>query len=222
MDLERELSALEVAWPATPELRLEFALPPRRSWRPLAVAVALVLAAVAAAFAVPPSRGAILRFLHLGGVTIERVDQLPAAQERSLGAYLGPVVTRAQAEQALGGPLRLPPVEPAPPLHLGQSVVSLVFVDRGRRVLLSELAGTDGGILKKAISSSTSVVSLPVGGALGFFISGSEHVLLFPGAPPRLAGNVLLWQAGGLTLRLEGRGLTRARALELAGLLRGT
>ena len=45
---------------------------------------------------------------------------------------------------------------------------------------------------------------------------------MFPGAPPRLAGNVLLWQAHGLTLRLEGRGLTRGRAVELATLLRGT
>ncbi len=90
MDLERELSALEVAWPETPVFRL--ALPERRRRRWPVVAVALAAAiAIAAAFAVPSSRGAILRFLHLRGVVIERVERLPAAQERPLGAGLGAV-----------------------------------------------------------------------------------------------------------------------------------
>ena len=60
-----------------------------------------------------------------------------------------------------------------------------------------------------------------VGGALGYWITGTGHVVtLPPSASPRLAGNVLLWQTGGLTLRLEGRGLTLARALQLAGSFR--
>jgi len=223
MNLEHELSALELAWPETPELRLELGVRRRRrSRRPLLVAVALLLAALAAAFAVPQSRGAILRFFHLRGVTIEVVDTLPPAQERPLGAYLGEAATLAQAKQALGGhPLRVPPVEPLPALHVAQGAVSLLFADRGQPVLLSEIGYSDPGILKKAIGSSTSIVGLTVEGGQGVWISGSEHVVMFPGAPPRLAGNVLLWQAHGLTLRLEGRGLTRARAVELATLLRG-
>jgi hypothetical protein len=220
MDLERELSALELTWPETPELRLELGTRARSRRRPLLAAVALVLAALAAAFAVPQSRGAILRFLHLGGVTIELVDQLPSAQERPLGADLGPVVTQAQAERAVGHPLLLPPVEPLPPLHLTQNIASLVFLDRGRPVLLSELGFSDIGIVKKAIGASTSIRFVRVDGGPGYFISDFEHVFMFPGAPPRLAGNVLLWQAHGLTFRLEGRGLTLARALELAVLLR--
>jgi len=220
MDLERDLRTLELAWPETPELRLELAPRARRRRRPLLVAVALALAALAAALAVPQSRGSILRFLHLGGVTIERVDQLPAARERPLGAGLGPVVTQAQAREALRHALVLPPLAPPPPLHLEQGVVSLVFADRGEPVLLSELnVGSDAAILKKVVGGSTSVVSLQVDGGPGFWIAG-EHVFLFPSAPPRLAGNVLLWQAHGLTLRLEGRALTLARARELAGLLR--
>ncbi len=169
----------------------------------------------------PQSRGSILRFLHLGGVTIQLVDQLPAAQERPLGAGLGPAVTQAQAREALRHALVLPPLEPPPPLHLEQGVVSLLFADRGEPVLLSEL-NVGGGIpiLKKVVGGSTSVVSLEVDGGPGFWIAGGEHVFIFPGAAPRLAGSVLLWQAHGLTLRLEGRGLTLARAVELAGLLR--
>ena len=220
MELERELRALELAWPETPELRLELDVRRRRSRRPLLVAVALLLVALAAAFAVPQSRGAILRFLHLGGVTIELVERLPAAQERPLGADLGEAATQAQAERALRHPLRIPPVEPLPPLHLSQGVVSLVFLDRGRPVLLSEIGYSDPGILKKVLGGSTSVAALTVEGGPAFWISGAEHVFMFPAAPSRLAGNVLLWQARGLTLRLEGQGLTKARAVELAGLLR--
>ena len=116
MDLERELRGLAVAWPETPELRLELAARVR-SRRPLllAVAVALVVAALAAAVAVPQSRGAILRFLHLGGVTVEVVDTLPSAQERPLAAGLGPVVTTAEARRRLGAaPLLAPGVAPRP------------------------------------------------------------------------------------------------------------
>jgi hypothetical protein len=219
MDLERELSALTVAWPETPELRLELGGARVRSRRPLLVAiavVALVLAALAAAFAVPQSRGAILRFLHLGGVTIELVDTLPAAQERPLTVGLGPVVSAAYARGHLGTPPLGPPLDPAPQLHFADGVVSLVFVDRGTPVILSELGGDDPGIVKKLFRNGP-IEFVHVGGAPGYWITGTGHVVtLPPSLPPRLAGNVLLWQTGGLTLRLEGRGLTLARALELA------
>ncbi|HYA08040.1 MAG TPA: hypothetical protein VEG24_00525, partial [Gaiellaceae bacterium] len=71
-------------------------------------------------------------------------------------------------------------------------------------------------IVKKLLRGGT-IASVHVGGAFGFWITGTGHVVVLPPSrPPRLAGSVLLWQAGGLTLRLEGRGLTLARALELA------
>jgi hypothetical protein len=54
----------------------------------------------------------------------------------------------------------------------------------------------------------------------GLWLSGAAHVFVFPGAPPRLAGNVLLVLRAGLTLRIEGKGLPRAEALRLAGELR--
>jgi hypothetical protein len=53
------------------------------------------------------------------------------------------------------------------------------------------------------------------------WLSGRRHVFFGPGgAPPRLAGNVLVWQHGALTLRLEGRDLTLRRAQGLAAELR--
>jgi hypothetical protein len=137
-----DLRSLEIAWPETPEFRVRFERR-RRRW-PVAVAVAA--AALAAAFAVPQSRGAILRLLHLGAVTIERVDRLPAAEERPLGAYLGPVVDPTAAADELGRRPLVPDLDPPPPLHLANGrIVSLLFTYRGEPVLVSELRSPTPG-----------------------------------------------------------------------------
>ncbi|MHB8469907.1 MAG: hypothetical protein ACYDCH_09155 [Gaiellaceae bacterium] len=215
MDLERELSALRVAWPETPAFRLELA--PRRDRRARAVAAAVVAAALAAALAVPQSRGALLRFLHLGSVEIRFVDTLPPAQERALGADLGPLVTPAAARRELGrGPLLLPPLRPTPPLHDASGVISFVFAYEGRQVLVSETGFGGDVALKKAVGGATTVVPAAVGSATGLFLAGAPHVYIFPGAPARLAGNVLIWATRYATYRIEGRGLTRTGALALA------
>ena len=90
--LERELAALSAAveWPDAPDLaptvagRLAEPLPraSRLARRPLAIAVAVVLAAVLAVLAVPPARTAILDWLGVGGARIVRVDELPRAPAR--------------------------------------------------------------------------------------------------------------------------------------------
>lgn len=223
MELERELTALaaELAWPPTPPLPL--ALAPRRRdlRRPLAALLGLALVALAVAFAVPASRAAILRFLHLGAARIELVRRLPAAQERPLGARLGPTVDRATAVGDLHGRLLLPQLSPPPPLHASNGgVVSLLFRGHGTPVLLSEVYDQTGVLLKKLVGGETTVRGVRVGPDDGFWLSGRPHVFLFPGAPPRLAGNVLLWQHGPLTLRLEGRGLSEAHAQAIARALR--
>lgn len=199
-----DIRSLEIAWPETPSFHLEFERR-RRRW-PVAVAVAI--AALAAAFAVPQSRAAILDLFDFGGVTIERVATLPAAQERPLAADLGRVVTEAEAKAALGTRPLLPEVPVT--LHLTGNVVSMVFTYAGKPVLLSEFPG-NAGILKKIAGPSTRIEQT----SRGLWIEGA-HLYLFPQAPPRLAGNVLLWLHGGLTLRLEGRGLTKDEALTLS------
>lgn len=190
-----DLRSLEIAWPETPVFELR---PRRRRW-PLVVAIAL-----AAAFAVPQSRAAILDFFDFGGVTIERVDTLPAAQERPLAADLGPVITHAQARG-----YAFPPVPVT--LHESHGVVSMLFTYAGEPVLLSEFPNDYPGILKKIVGPATSIERT----SRGLWIEGG-HVYLFPEAPPRLAGHVLLWQQGGLTIRLESRGLTKGESLTLS------
>jgi hypothetical protein len=216
--VEQSLRALaaELEWPETPELaeRLELAPRARSRRRLVLVAVAAALVAVAVAFAVPPARSAILRFLHLGGVTIERVSVLPPAQERPLGEGLGSPVTPARARLILGGPFLLPEVRGTPVLHESDGVVSALLA-APEPVLLTETAFT--GLLKKLASVSTHVEQVAIEpGVAGLWISGAPHVFLGPELPPRLAGNVLVWERDGVTYRLEGRSLAKARALELA------
>jgi hypothetical protein len=219
---EIELRALagEIEWPATPDFasRLEPVLAqrprPGRRRRALLVALAAAVLAVAVAMAVPQARSSILRFFHLGGVTIERVDTLPPAEERPLAADLGDRVTAEQAALVLGTPFALPRAGQAPALYERSGVVSALLAAPGP-VLLSQSRFT--GLMKKAAAVSTSVEQVSIApGAEGIWITGAAHVFFGPELPPRLAGNVLLWEKDGVTFRLEGRTLTRERALELA------
>ena len=218
MDLEHELRALagELAWPPTPPLRSALAPRGRDLRRPLIVAVALAVAAVAAAFAVPQSRAAILGFLHLGGATIQFVGTLPPAEEGPLSSNLGPTVSDPDARTLLDGHLLLPRLAPQPPLHAQGQIVSLLFLNRRHDVLLSEANTGSAVFLKKLASSATNATAVQVGKDPGVWLSGAPHVVFFPGAPARLAGNVLIWQHGPLTLRLEGHNLTEADAIDVA------
>jgi hypothetical protein len=217
MDLERELRALPIEWPDTPQLRPQLARR-RRRW-PLVAAIAL--AAVAAAFAVPQSRGAILRFFDIGADKIQLVDTLPPAQQRPLDAGLGAPTTLLNARR-LVPTLLLPPLGSPLALRLSSNVVSTVFLHHGRPVLLSEVGG-NGAYLKKIAGGQTNTRWVTVRKEFyGVWLSGKPHIFFFPREPARLAGNTLVWQGNGTTYRLEGPGLARREALDLAGLLRDT
>jgi hypothetical protein len=207
-DLERALAELDVDWPATP------AFDYRRRRRPWLVPVLVLVLVVAAAFAVPQSRGAIVRFFHLGADRIERVQRLPSAQERAMRESLGAPTTRAVARQLLGRPFGAPGAR----VYLAGRVVSTLLPGN---VLFSELqTGADPFLLKKFAGAATTVEPVSIDGAPGVWIFGGRHVFLSPTLPPRYAGNTLVWQRGGITYRLEGRGLTLARATALARRLR--
>jgi hypothetical protein len=216
MDLERELRALPIEWPAAPQLRPVLARR-RRRW-PLVAAIAL--AAVAAAFAVPQSRGAILRFFDIGADKIQFVNTLPPAQQRSLDAGLGSATTLARA-RVLVPTLLLPPVGSPPSLHASGSVVSMVFLHGSKPVLLSEVGG-DGSFLKKLVGGQTDTHWVRVRNAYGLWLSGKPHIFFFPREPARLAGNTLVWQGNDTTYRLEAPGLKKNEALDLALSLRDT
>jgi hypothetical protein len=195
------------------------------AWRRAAVlALALVAIAVGAAFAVPQARSAILRFFHLGGETIMRVDTLPPAVERSQAAGLGSPLSRAKAERTLGFRLLLPPVHGKGPERvylLGDSVGTVVLRSHGRPVLLSEFSSPGEMGLKKLTINQTRVQWVQVDGRAALWIRGThtltyfDRQLGFREQTIRIRSNVLVWTRGRLTLRLEGD-LTRAQAIALA------
>lgn len=118
------------------------------------------------------------------------------------------------------GTLLALPLASLPPLHVREASSRSSLVDRGEPVLLSEAYSEDGILLEKAVGAATHVKPTWVGRDPDLGLSGSPRLFVFRGAPQRLAGSVLLWQHGALTLRLEGRRLTEARAQELAASLR--
>jgi len=215
--LEHALVALgrELELPSAPDLvpAVRARLEPRRSRRPLLLALAAAaLLALAAALAVPQARSTILRFFHLGGVTIERVETLPPAQERPLAQGLGPPLAASQAQLKVNFEPLLPPEIHR--VYVDDGAVLALLRDHGKTVLLTEFG--DSFYEKKIVGGEeTRVEQVRVGGDDGLWIAGARHVFRMPSHAPRMAGNVLIWTHGDVTLRLEGP-LTQAEAVRLA------
>lgn len=232
--LEQRLHELggELAFPPEPDLapRMREHVRGRPlQWRAVAIAFAVVALAVAAAFAVPQARSAILRWFHLGGATVERVETLPSASQRSLTRGLGRPLPLADAERRIGFDLVLPPLDrkPARVYVIGDSVATVLLRSHGRTVLLSQFMSRGGEeMLKKLSVNATVIEPVDVGGDPGLWLEGAPHVLAwidratgYRERPVKIRGNVLIWVHGGLTLRLEGR-LSKAQAVELARTIR--
>jgi hypothetical protein len=222
-ELERALLQLgrEVDWPVEPDLgsRVHARIGRRSFARPLVVGVALVVVASAIAFAVPQARSSILRFFHIGAVTIERVGTLPSAQERPLAAGLGPALTLREAEAQSGVPLVLHGPNPQH-FYAQPGLIATLIRYHDKPILLVELQGEQVGITKKLAGSGTHVEPAAIG-STGLWLSGGRHLLIWEtGADstgrirPRLAGNVLIWSEGDRTFRLEGA-LDKSRMLKL-------
>jgi hypothetical protein len=231
--LEQRLHELgrELAFPPEPDLAPRVLARTRGRpfpWRATALAFAVLAVAVATAFAVPPARSAILRFLHLGGATVELVDTLPPAAERARAGGLGRPLPPAEAERRVGFDLLLPPLDPDPERAyvIGDSVATVVLRSYGKTVLLSEFDSHGEDALKKLAVDKTVIEPTRVNGAPGLWLEGGPHALTwidretgYHERPVLVRGNVLLWLHGGLTLRLEGR-LSKAQALEIARSIR--
>jgi hypothetical protein len=228
MTLERELQALgiELAWPETPDLatavRVAVETTPRGR-RPLfgrrpGLAIALaVLVVVAAALAVPPARTAILRALGIGSVRVQLVDELPPLSPRLQLSLLGPPLTLAEARERFPGRLLVPDSDT---LGLPDEIrvldapaqVSYVWLQPpGVRLLVSVISGRFvGSGFVKVIGPETTLDELTVDGRRALWITGEAHGFGLEGASGvdfeelRLAGNALLVDDDGTTIRVEG------------------
>jgi hypothetical protein len=212
--------------------RLEGQRPVKRVRRAWALAVAVgVLAALAAILVIPPARSALLRVLHLGSERIELVDALPSVPaESNLEAFLGTPVSLAEARRTAGFPLRTL-AEAPDAVYRGPTgtIWYLYGTPEHVRLLVAQtprLAVERGLTIKKLAGPGTRVEEVSVAGSPGLFLSGEPHIVLLEDAEGntiadsvRLARNVLVWDTGGVTYRLEGD-FTHDEALDLARSLR--
>jgi hypothetical protein len=217
-ELERALLALDVEFPAEPDLvaGVRTRIERRRVWRrPLIFAVALGLVAFGIAMAVPDARSAILRFFHIGSVSIERVETLPPAQQRPLTAGLGTPMSRAAAESEAGLRMRLPKGVHSTQYYVRPGLIATLFRVEGEPVLLVEFQGDQVSLTKKFAGSETRVEPAAIG-EFGLWLTGGRHVMRWSSGEleTRLAGNVLLWLQDERTYRLEGA-LSKEKMLEL-------
>jgi hypothetical protein len=223
--IEQELKALAAftALPAERDLApaVRARLAPRSRRRRAAVLVlAALAAALAVAFAVPPARSAILRFFHLQGVRIELVDELPEVRT-SAPLDLGAPISLAIAQRTTGFRPLTSRLLGSPDRAMWDGT-QLWLVYGHTRLLVSQFRAHGlSDVIRKAIEPRTRIDPVIVNGRQGYFLSGTSHFLYL--APTgivreervRLARDVLLWEQGPLTLRLEGD-LTLAQALRIA------
>jgi hypothetical protein len=227
-ELELALTRLggELDYPETPDLsgavrrRLAEGRRPVAWRRPLVIALAALLVAVAAAMAVPQARSAILDWLGIGSVTIRHVDELPPVAKTQDDLALGERVSLAQMSERASFPVEVPTLE-----RLGD--FDVYFGDRGQvsflygseaepRLLITQMLGT--GAVEKLLGTETDVELIREGRAEGAWLEGAEHVLFLPGSgpeSPRLVGNTLILQReDGVTVRLEAD-VSKEDALEI-------
>jgi hypothetical protein len=193
----------------------------RPARRTLILALAATLLLAGGAMAVPPTRHEILQVLGLRGVRIERVRQLPPGVARTgLRLGLGRPIPLAGARHAAGFTTLQPPGSAI--AYVGHDVPGGRISVLVGRALITEFRGSAGTpFVFKDLGPGTRLERVRVNGGPGFYLSGAPHQVLFQtqggeieADNVRLAGNVLIWQQGPLTIRIEGtRTLAQARAL---------
>jgi hypothetical protein len=214
VNLEQDLRTLPLQFPPEPDLearvlaRLER---PRRRWLiPLVAAVA----ATGALLAIPQTRAAILDFFRIGDVSVERVRTQPRAPVRQ--AQLGRPVSFRDAQAAVDFPLFAP--ERGFEAYLDESVRGGMVNLRFGGLVLSQWRGEQLPFVQKQVGPGSVTVPVEVEGAPGLWIAGALHEIVYRDGDEilfksrRLAGNVLIWERGGITYRLEGP-RTQAQAL---------
>jgi hypothetical protein len=211
--------------------------PPRRTAllpRLVAAAVAL-LAALGVAMAVSPQvRAAVFEFLRVGGVELNEGPPPPLRTTEADTALPGErTVTLDEARAAAPFPVAVPERLGEPdsvlldsgPLPGGEQprVVSLRYTRTGE-TRIDQFDGRLGPMFEK-FTSAADVVPTTVAGHPGIWVPRPHLVLyldrdgLLVEEAARLAGTTLIWEADGITYRIEGD-LDRDQAVEIAESMR--
>lgn len=235
IELELERLADRLEYPPTPDLapRVLDRIRRRPRRRALAVALAALVAVAAAVLAASPdARSRVLDWLRLGGVEIRRTEELPRVPLRDRPVF-GERVTLEEARRRVDFPVLLPErlEEPDSVYHRSYppgGAVTLVWgpVEQPRLALTQWAGRVVEPVVLKLIPPGTRADIVTVGEGTGVWLHGAPHVLFVhpPGGGEAaeelsLAGNVLVWEAGERSYRIEAA-VDRDAALEIARSLR--
>jgi len=183
-------------------------------------------------------RSTVAHRLGIGGVEIISAPTVPIPPELGHELLLGSPTTLADATP------RLAYVSLPPPTTLGLpdavylldpppgGQLSYVYLPRddlpevdatGVGVLVSQFPGTtDDTLVGKMLEGGTTLEIVRVGSATGFWIAGQPHVFMYKNAQGnvrqdtlRLASNTLIWDVGGVTVRIESN-LPKDQVIDIA------
>jgi hypothetical protein len=210
-----------------------------RLWALAAAAVAILIIAAGVVTVGPDTRSALAERLGLRGVQITQPQQLPSGQAAGRRLNLGqPLTSVADARSRVAFRVPLPSTLGEPDeVYLLDSPpggqVALLYAERegiprtsstGVGLLLTEFQASfpDGGPILKGVPPGSRLEEVTVNGARAYWIEGDPHTFFFQDAQgriqaetTRLAANVLLWEDGPVTLRLESA-LNKDAALAIA------
>jgi hypothetical protein len=208
----------------------------------LAAAVVIVVLSAAVA-AWPTGRRAVADLLGLRGVHISTGPPPPIPTTTTpTHLDLGTPITVADASKRLGFAVRVPTLAgfdhpdgvffsiPPP-----QGEVTFMYLPRGDLpasaqtgvgLLLGEFEATmETGFFGKVAEPGTTIEALSIHGQPAYWLAGSPHAFFYRlangeiyGDTLRLATNTLVWQAGAVTLRVEGD-ITKNEAVAIANSL---
>jgi hypothetical protein len=222
----------ELEWPPTPDLvsRVQHRLTPPLhrqrflSWRPVLVA-GLAIVVLTFGFS-PGAREAIARLLGVVGIRIETEVEttVPPAFELGLGIPVAATEVQSLVDYSVLTPQSSELGAPNEIYFNDQRLggqITLVWVpqpnlpeaaDSGVGMLISSFRGNlDSSTYAKELNATRNLLlEVQVRGRPGFWIEGEPHVFLFENTSGviefesiRLAGNVLLWEENGVTIRIE-------------------
>ena len=229
-----ELTALggDLRYPETPALTagvLAGIAGRRRRRQRLIVAAAVVAATAVAIGILPGPRQAVARMLGIGSVRIEQIRSLDLPPATPTDAMLGRRTTFAEAADAAGFTPLVPELagfddpEVFVSSGFGAVIITLRYPapDGSPGLVITQLA-SDRQILVKQAGEATSVRETLVNGSPALWVEGAHTISLYTGTDgsfledrSRLVGNTLIWETGGVTLRLESA-LTMEDALTIA------
>ena len=213
----------------------------RSTLAPIGATLAVIL--VSAFLLTPDLAARAAEVLGLPGVQIFRVPATPSAQP-TIGASVAfpgqRASTVAEASRIAGFQVRAPAALGQPDeIYVETAPVRVTLVYRTRQglpatalpgigALVVQFRGSlDAPILGKAIGPDTTLEAVPLGsGNAAYWLAGQPHQFFYRDTAGnmqpeslRLAGNTLLWEAAGVTYRLEAQ-LPRDEAVRIASTLR--